>query len=147
MKTWKSANMQMLIDGGLDLVTQGPNKPTFLSGIFYFTSTARSTVIYLQQVYQADVAHMSFGKYTLYSCYGTNANGNTSCVGVGIHFGNESKEDWVQFWNFVKDCHPTLQHYTTTFITDQAKGLIDSIKEVLQEVGHFHCSFHRRLNI
>jgi len=33
MKEWKSANMNMLIESGLDLVTQGPNKPSFVTGV------------------------------------------------------------------------------------------------------------------
>ena len=32
MKEWKAANMIMLIVSGLDLVTQGPNKPSFVRG-------------------------------------------------------------------------------------------------------------------
>ena len=64
-----------------------------LSVDFFSSSTARSTVTHLQQVFQADAAHMSFGKYTLYLAYVTTANGKTTCVGFGIHFGNESKED------------------------------------------------------
>jgi len=82
---------------------------------------------------------MSFWKYTLYTCYGTAANGNTSGVGG-------SKEDWEHYWNYVKATHPSLEDYNNTLITDQAKGLIESIKLVLA-VGHFHCSYHRRQNI
>ena len=51
----------------------------------------------LQIFFQADACHMKFGKYMLYSCYGTTANGNTSSVAFGILFGNEDKEGWVQF--------------------------------------------------
>ena len=118
-----------------------------LSVVFFSTSGARTTVPHLQQVYQADAAHMSFGKYTLYSCYGTTANGTTSAVGFGIHFGNESKEDWEIFWNFLKHTHASLDDYKNTLITDQAKGLVESIHQVLPSVGHFHCSYHRRQNI
>jgi hypothetical protein len=35
MKGWKSANMNMLIESGLDLVTQGPNKPSFVTGFSF----------------------------------------------------------------------------------------------------------------
>ena len=34
MKNWKVNNIQMLIDGGLDTVIQGPNVPKFVSGVF-----------------------------------------------------------------------------------------------------------------
>ena len=148
MFEWKAVNMNMLIACGLNLVSQGPNKPSFVTGIYFSTSTARSTVPHLQQVSHFDAAHMSFGKYTLYSAYGNTANANTSCIGFGIHFGNETKEDWVDFLNFIKDCHPSLESYTNTFITDQCKQLVEAIKEVLPTPdGHLHCSFHRSKNI
>ena len=108
MKEWKAANMNMLIASGLDLVAQGPNKPSFVTGIYFCSSTARSTVLHLQQVSNFDAAHMSFGKYTLYSAYGNTANSNTSCIGFGIHFVNATKEHWVEFLSFIKDCHPSL---------------------------------------
>ena len=34
-----------------------------------------------------------------------------------------------------------------TIITDQAKGLTQSIADVLPSTGHFNCSYHRRQNI
>jgi hypothetical protein len=143
MKEWKAANMNMLIESGFDLVTQGPNKPSFVTGIYFSLSTARSTVPHLLQVSHFDAAHMSFGKYTLYSAYGNTANANTSCIGLGINFGNKTKEDWVDFLNLIKKCHPSLDSSTNTFITNQCKGLVESIKEVLPTGGHHHCSFHR----
>ncbi len=83
----------MLVEGGVwppkggDAAVVTPLK--FLSGIMFATSNAQRTVPHLQRVFQADACHMSFGKYTLYSCYGTTANGNTSPAAFGIHFGNE----------------------------------------------------------
>jgi hypothetical protein len=148
---WKAKNKKMLIEGGVwpprggDQVVLNPLK--FLSGIFFAPSNAQRTVPHLQTVFQADACHMNFGKYTLYSCYGTTANGNTSPVAFGILFGNEDKEGWVQFWKFAKNILPCLDNERNTFITDQAKGLIESIKEVLPNAGPFHCSYHRRQNI
>jgi hypothetical protein len=104
-------------------------------------------VPHLQRVFQADACHMSFGKYTLYSCYGTTANGNTSLVAFGIHFENEDKDGWLKFCKFAKNLHPILDDETVTIITDQAKGLIEALREVLPKAAHFHCSFHRRQNI
>jgi hypothetical protein len=144
MKAWKATNMNMLIDSGLDLVTQGPSKPSFVTGLFFSLSTARSTVPHLQQVSHFDACHTSFGKYTLYSAYGNSANANTFCIGHGIMFGNENKENWLEFVNFINDCHPTLNTPTNTYISDQCKGLIESIKEVLPQGGTLHCSFHRQ---
>jgi hypothetical protein len=74
---------------------------------------------------------MSFGKYTLYSCYSTTANCNTFPVAFGILFGNEDKEGWIEYWDFAKSIHPSIDDTRFTIITDQAKGLTQSIAEVL----------------
>ena len=79
-----------------DEVVVNPLK--FLSGIIFAMSNAQRTVPHphLQTVFQADACHMNFGKYTLYSCYGTTANGNTSPVAFVILFGNKDKEEgWL----------------------------------------------------
>ncbi len=56
---------------------------------------AKNSVPLLQTaVYQADAAHMNFGKYTLYSCYGITSNCNLFPVAFGIVFSNEDKEGW-----------------------------------------------------
>jgi hypothetical protein len=91
-------------------------------------------VHHLQRVFQADACHMNFGKYTLYSCYGTTANCNTLPVALVILFGNKDKEGWVQFWNFAKSLHPLLDQDDTTIITDQAKGLEEALMQVLPKV-------------
>jgi len=137
----------MLIDSGLDTVIQGSNIPKFVIGVFFSTSGVRKMVPHLQKVFQADAAHMSFGKYTLYSCYGTTANGATSAVGFSTHFANESKEVWEIFWNYVKHTRTSMDYHKNTLITNQAKGLVESIHKVLPAVDHFHCSYHKRQNI
>ena len=108
---------------------------------------SKQVVPYLQDVFQADVAHINFGKYTLYSCHGTTANCNTSPIAFGILFGNEDRVGWEPFWQFALGVHPGLNHTKNTFITDQAKGLIKSVKDVMSNAGHFHCSYHRKKNI
>jgi hypothetical protein len=90
---------------------------------------------------------MSFGKYTLYSYYGTTANCNTYPVAFGILFGNEDKEGLMDFLDFAKSVHPSIYDTRVTIITDQGKGLTQSIAEVLPSMGHFHCSYHRCQNI
>jgi hypothetical protein len=62
-------------------------------------------------------------------------------------FSSEDDYTGVQFWKFAKNLHPCLDDETITIITDQAKGLIESIREVLPNAVHFHCSYHRRQNI
>jgi hypothetical protein len=73
---WEEANMEMLEDVGLGTNCGaewvGPDR--FLCEVFLSISAARNAVPLLQTVYQADAAHMNFGKYTLYSCYGVTAN-------------------------------------------------------------------------
>ena len=108
---------------------------------------AENTVPLLQSVFQADAAHMNFGKYTLYSCYGTTANGNTFPVAIAIIFGNEDKDGWTRFWKFVKTIHPSIDDPRNTIITDQQKGYIPALNDVLPGVVNFFCSFHRRQNI
>ncbi len=102
---------------------------------------------HLQRVFQADACHMNFRKYTLYSCYGTTANCNTFLLVFAILFGNKDKNGWVQFWEFAKSLHPSLNRFDTTIITNQAKGLKEAIYQVLPDAVHFHCSFQRRQNI
>ncbi len=119
----------------------------FFSGILFSTLGACKAVPFLQQVFQADAYRMSFKKYTLYSCYGTTANCNTSTVAFGILFGNEEKDGWIKFLKFAKSIHPSLNDTNVTIITDQAKGLIQSVAEVLPLLGHFNCSYHRHQNI
>ena len=63
----KLKHKDMLEESGLEggLVDKSHR---FVSGVFMCTSAAKNTVPLLQTVYQADAAHMKFGKYTLYTC-------------------------------------------------------------------------------
>jgi hypothetical protein len=88
---WTWDNKEVLEDSGLREPQLGDVPLNFFSGILFSTSAAHRVVPFLQQVFQADACHMSFGKYTLYSCYGTTANCNTYPVAFGILFGNEDR--------------------------------------------------------
>ena len=144
---WKEANQAMLQQGGLGIQMIGEPTPKFCAGVFFSMSYSQAVVPHLQDVFQADAAHTNFGKYTLYSCYGSTANGNTSPIAFALLFGNEDKAGWEAFWEFAKEEHPCLDSAKNTFITDQAKGLVESVKNVLPQAGHFHCSYHRAKNI
>jgi hypothetical protein len=96
---------------------------------------------------QVDAAHMSFGKYTLYSVYGTNANGTMPALGFALLFGNEDKQSWTQFWNFIKKTHQTINQSNYTIIIDQDKGSLSGMEEIVPLAGRFLCSFHRQQNI
>ena len=98
-------------------------------------------------MFQADAAHMNFGKYTLYSCYGITANCNAFLVAIGIIFGNEDKHGWDLFWKFAVKHHPCLNDHRITIITDQQKGITESLQGILPKAVNFFCSFHWRQNI
>ncbi len=91
VSAWKLENKEVLEDGGLGEPKLGAVPLKFFSGILFSTLGAQKVIPFLQQVFQADACHMNFGKYTLYSCYGTTANCNTYPVAFGILFGNEDK--------------------------------------------------------
>ena len=54
LKSWKVANMQMLIDDGLDCVTkgimEGHTTSKFVSGLLFSTSASKNAVPLLPQV-------------------------------------------------------------------------------------------------
>jgi hypothetical protein len=123
----------------LDLQMGLANATLFLSGILFTTSASIKTVPHLQQVIQADVAHMQFGKYTLFSAYGSTADRLMFPVAFSIMFGNENKESWGHFWRFAVKHHPSLNNPLIMCITDQDKGLIHAIKQYVPIGHHFHC--------
>ena len=125
------------------LGSEGGTPFKFLTGILVAPSTSKAQVPFLQDVIQADGAHMSFGKYTLFTAYGTTANANMSPLAYGIFFGNEDKANWSRFWAFVKRAHPIINMEGKTIITDQDKGSIAAVKEIIPLAAQFMCSYHR----
>jgi hypothetical protein len=94
----------------------------FLTGVLFATSSRKHLAPLLQPVVQADGAHFSFGKYTLYSAYAMTANGNMSPLVFGLLFGNEDTKNWSKFWSYVKKIHPCINSPEVTILTDQDKG-------------------------
>ncbi len=119
----------------------------FVVGILFAPGTATQIVCHLQNVYQANAAHLQFGKNTFYSAYGSTANSNALPVAFAILFGNEDTSNWVKFWVFAKSLHPHLDDGEITIITDQDKGSDAVVGRVLPHAINFHCSWHRRGNI
>ncbi len=79
-------------------VGNGTWSPNELShGYIHCSICSRHLVLLLKDGIQADGAHSSFGKYTLFSAYGTNANGNMAPLAFGLLFGNEDKKNWSKF--------------------------------------------------
>jgi hypothetical protein len=64
---WIHINNEMLQEGGLGIQMIGDPIPEFCAGVFFSMSYSTSVVPDLQDVFQADAAHMNFGKYTLFS--------------------------------------------------------------------------------
>jgi hypothetical protein len=62
MEKWKRDNYDQLV---FELGAKSDNYD-FLNGILFATSASKIIVPQLQNVIQADAAHMNFGKYTLY---------------------------------------------------------------------------------
>ena len=141
---WKKEN-QAYLHAAL-CVADGPEL-RFLNGILFAPSFTKDTVCHLQDVIQADGAHVSFGKYTLYSAYASTANGNMSPLGFGLLFGNKDIDNWTKFWGFIKSIHPSVNVMNKTIMTNQDKGSIAAVSSVLNLAGQFHCGFHRRQNI
>jgi hypothetical protein len=100
--------------------TDGPQF-MFLTGVLFATSSSKHLVLLLQHIVQADGAHSSFGKYTLFSAYAMTANGNMSPLAFGLLFGNEDTKHWSKFWSFVKKVHPSIDSPAVTILTDQDK--------------------------
>jgi len=111
------------------------------------TSTSKTQVQHCQDVIRADAAHISVGKYTLFSAYTTSSNDTMVCLGIALLYGNEDKANWKTFWKFIKEIHPSVDTSNKTIITDQGKGSLASIIELLPSAHPFLCAFHRRQNI
>jgi hypothetical protein len=116
-------------------------------GIFIAPSTSKKQIPFLREVIQADAAHMSFGKYTLYSAYATTANGTMLALGFAMLFGNKDKENWTHFWKFIKKTHPIVDQFKFTIITDQNKGSLAAMEDIVPLVGRFLCSFYHQQNL
>jgi hypothetical protein len=119
----------------------------FLAGILVAPSTSKVQAPFLQDVIHADAAHMSFGKYTLFSAYAITANMTMASLGFAILFGNEDKHNWTTFWKFIKNTYPIVNLNNKAIITNQDKGSIATINEFIPEAALFHCSFHHCQNI
>jgi hypothetical protein len=70
-----------------------------------------------------------------------------SSIAFGILFGNEDIKNWTLFWKFVARIHPIINRPVVTLLTDQDKGSITSVAEVIPLAHNFHCSYHRRQKI
>jgi hypothetical protein len=140
---WKEENYDLLVNQ-LGYKTA---KGCFLHGEFYAPSFSKATVPELQTVFMAYACHLNFGKYTMFSCYGVTASSYMLPVDFTIIFGNENALGWKEFWQFILCMHPSINRGDVTIIFDQDKGIKSTIKDVLQSVGHFVCSWHRGKNI
>ncbi len=109
----------------------------FLTRILVAPSTSKVQAPFLQDVIQADAAHMSFGKYTLFSAYANTANMTMASLGFAILFGNKDKHNWTTFWKFIKNNHPIVNLNNKTIITNQDKGSIATINGFIRKLHFF----------
>jgi Zn-dependent M32 family carboxypeptidase len=116
VKRWKKEN-EVFLNNVFGL-PELANQKRFLKGVLFAPSSSKHLAPTLQDVFQADGAHSNFGKYTLFSVYGTNANGHMTALAFGLLFGNEDKTNWSHFWTFVKRIHPSVDALTKTILTD-----------------------------
>ncbi len=70
-----------------------------------------------------------------------------SALGFALLFGNEDKQSWAQFWNFIKKTHPIVNQSNYTIITNQDKGSLLVMEDTVPLAGRFLCSFHCQQNI
>ena len=116
VKCWKKEN-ELFLNNVFGLPELAHHK-RFFKGVLFAPSSSKHLAPLLQDVFQADGAHSNFGKYTLFSVYGTDANGHMSALALGLLFGNEDNANWLQFWSYVKRNHPTVDALTKTIMTD-----------------------------
>jgi hypothetical protein len=141
---WKKDNYALLVN---QLGYKSRECTRFLHGVFFTPSFSQKTVVDLQALFMADACHLNFGKYTMFTCYGITANANMLPVGFAIIFGNENGDSWKEFWRFIVKTHPSINRADITIVTDQDKGSMGVIEEILPAVGHFFCAWHRCKNI
>ncbi len=142
LATWLSKN-KSLLDSEMG-VRQG-NK--YSSGIVFTPSVSLEVAHEMQNVFQADACHVFFGKYTIYTAYGSCADGSMFPLTFAILFSNETAAGWGRFWEFTIRHYPFLNCPEITVITDQDKGSINAIEQHLPQACHFFCSWHRRGNV
>jgi hypothetical protein len=75
LSNWMTAHDTFL---NTTLGSEGVTAFKFMTGILVAPSTSKAQVPFLQDIIQTDGVHMSFGKYTLFTAYGTTANANMS---------------------------------------------------------------------
>ena len=104
LQTWKETNSEFINEhlGSVE------DNYRFVDSILFSPSTLKRTAPHLQSVYQADAEHLNWGKYTLYSLYGTTAECQCTAILFGILFGNEDMESWRKFWTFTVGVHPWM---------------------------------------
>jgi hypothetical protein len=137
VNNWKKENNIFLCDTlGLE------DGPQYKYGYLHSPSTSKKQVPFLQEVLQADAAHMSFGNYTLYSVNVTTANGTMSALRFAMLFGIKGKESWSHFWKFIKKTHSTINSLTAKSILTGEKLVLFGTYVLNFYVGIVHYILH-----
>jgi hypothetical protein len=70
-----------------------------------------------------------------------------SALGFALLIGNEDKKIGHDFGTSFKKMHPTINQSKNTIITNQDKGSLSVMEEVIPLARRFLCSFHCQQNI
>jgi hypothetical protein len=144
VNNWKKENDTFLCEAfGLE---DGPQFQ-FLTGIFISPSTSKKQVPFLQEVLQADAAYMSFGKYTLYSVYGTNANGFMSALGFALCLAMRTSKVGCNFGTSLRKHTQLLTSPIIQSSPTRTRVLFLAMEDTVPLAGRFLCSFHRQQHI
>jgi hypothetical protein len=143
---WKNLDALIISDWvGLE---DGLAQYQFLHRILVVPLMSKHIVPLAQEVIQADGAHTSFGKYTLFSVYTLTANANMVPMAFRILFCNKDTQNWLHFWKFVSHVHPLLNRLVVTILTDQDKvPKAAAVVRWVPEAHQFHYTHHHRQNI
>ena len=118
----------------------------FLSGLLQSIAPAKAVVPHLQTVFQADAAHLNFGKYSLFLLWNYSQLQHFSSCNWNYFW--QWGQGWLGlFWKFALKHHPCLNDHRITIITDQQKGITESLQGILPKTMNFFYSFHWRQNI
>jgi hypothetical protein len=115
----------------------------FLMGIFVSPSTSKKQVPFFAGSLTGRHSPRELWEiHTIFSVCNHRANGTMSALGFAMLFGNEDKKSWTHFWKFIKKTHPIVDQSNFTIITNQDKGSLATMEDIVPLAGRFLCSFH-----
>jgi hypothetical protein len=114
----------------------------FFDGYFHCTIHIKEASTFFAGSHPGRCGPHGFRKYTLYSVYATTANGTMLALGFAMLFGNEDNKNWTHIWKFIKKTHPIFDQSNFTIITNQNKGSLAAMEDIVPLAGRFLYSFY-----